>query len=64
MVERTAAATHVQAEFDTDLLNGFLQSTISGLKGSMSLERISGGQSNPTYFVTYDNRRLVLRKQP
>jgi aminoglycoside phosphotransferase (APT) family kinase protein len=64
MVERTTAATHVQAEFDADLLNGFLRSAISGLKGSMSLERISGGQSNPTYFVTYDNRRLVLRKQP
>jgi aminoglycoside phosphotransferase (APT) family kinase protein len=30
----------------------------------MSLERIAGGQSNPTFFVTFDTRRLVLRKQP
>ncbi|MEP7248036.1 MAG: phosphotransferase family protein [Gammaproteobacteria bacterium] len=30
----------------------------------MRIERIHGGQSNPTFFVTYDNRRLVLRKQP
>ena len=28
------------------------------------LERISGGQSNPTYFVTWAGRRMVLRKQP
>ncbi len=28
------------------------------------VERISGGQSNPTYFITYPTRRLVLRKQP
>ena len=30
----------------------------------MRIDRIAGGQSNPTFFVTYDNRRLVLRKQP
>jgi aminoglycoside phosphotransferase (APT) family kinase protein len=30
----------------------------------MALERIGGGQSNPTFFVDYGNRRLVLRKQP
>src|ERR1700752_3313068 len=32
--------------------------------GEMRLERIGGGQSNPTYFLSFDNRRLVLRKQP
>ena len=30
----------------------------------MSLERIGGGQSNPTFFVSFENRRLVLRKRP
>jgi aminoglycoside phosphotransferase (APT) family kinase protein len=30
----------------------------------MRLERIGGGQSNPTYFLSFDNRALVLRKQP
>lgn len=30
----------------------------------MTVERVSGGQSNPTFFVTYENRRLVLRKRP
>ncbi|WP_210335287.1 phosphotransferase family protein [Microvirga sp.] len=51
-------------EFDPERLDAFLRTSIPGLKGLMHLERISGGQSNPTFFVTYDNRRLVLRKQP
>jgi aminoglycoside phosphotransferase (APT) family kinase protein len=51
-------------EFDNDKLDRFLRTSIAGLEGHMSLERIAGGQSNPTFFVTYDTRRLVLRKQP
>ena len=35
-----------------------------GEEAEMALERIAGGQSNPTYFVTYGARRMVLRKQP
>jgi aminoglycoside phosphotransferase (APT) family kinase protein len=34
------------------------------VSGPMSLDRIEGGQSNPTYFVTFPDRRLVLRKKP
>jgi aminoglycoside phosphotransferase (APT) family kinase protein len=30
----------------------------------MSVERIGGGQSNPTFFVSFPDRRLVLRKRP
>lgn len=30
----------------------------------MRLERISGGQSNPTYFADWGANRMVLRKQP
>ena len=30
----------------------------------LAIERIGGGQSNPTYFVDHGERRLVLRKQP
>lgn len=32
--------------------------------GRLSIERIPGGQSNPTFFLTLGDRRLVLRKQP
>ncbi|OYX15463.1 MAG: phosphotransferase family protein [Rhizobiales bacterium 32-66-8] len=45
-------------------LDAYLKQAIAGLEGTVRVERISGGQSNPTFFVTYDNRRLVLRKQP
>ncbi len=50
--------------FDAARLASYLRSTIEGLGGPMTLERISGGQSNPTFFVTFANRRLVLRKKP
>jgi aminoglycoside phosphotransferase (APT) family kinase protein len=32
--------------------------------GDVSIQRISGGQSNPTYFVDHGGRRMVLRKPP
>jgi aminoglycoside phosphotransferase (APT) family kinase protein len=50
--------------FDPDTLDIFLRAAVPGLKGALRLERIAGGQSNPTFFVSFDNRRLVLRKQP
>lgn len=51
-------------EFDPAKLDAFLRSALPGLEGSMRLERIGGGQSNPTFFVDFDTRRLVLRKKP
>jgi len=54
----------VDAEFDPGRLDAFLRESLPGIDGSMAVERIAGGQSNPTFFVTYGNRRLVLRKQP
>lgn len=51
-------------EFDPTQLDAFLRIALPDLSGTMRLERIGGGQSNPTFFITYDNRRLVLRKQP
>ena len=51
-------------DFEPDRLEVFLKDAISGLEGKMRLDRISGGQSNPTYFVSFDNRAMVLRKQP
>jgi aminoglycoside phosphotransferase (APT) family kinase protein len=49
--------------FDPGRLDAFLRQAL-GVRGDMAIERISGGQSNPTFFVTYPERRLVLRKQP
>jgi aminoglycoside phosphotransferase (APT) family kinase protein len=52
------------ADFDPARLQAYLTARLPGLAGEMRLERIGGGQSNPTYFLSFDNRRLVLRKQP
>lgn len=51
-------------DFDPQALDAWLKRELPALRGTMRLERIGGGQSNPTYFVDYDNRQMVLRKQP
>lgn len=51
------------ADFIPSRLEAFLAARF-GAGGDMELERISGGQSNPTYFLTYGSNRMVLRKQP
>jgi aminoglycoside phosphotransferase (APT) family kinase protein len=50
-------------EIDADRLRSFLVQRL-GVSGPMALDRIAGGQSNPTFFVTFSDRRLVLRKKP
>jgi len=44
-------------------LKGFLDDQF-GVSSRFSLEKISGGQSNPTYFVCHGEKDMVLRKQP
>ncbi|QCI63315.1 phosphotransferase family protein [Phreatobacter stygius] len=51
-------------EFDTARLDAYLRQALGLSGGRPEIARISGGQSNPTFFVSYDTRRLVLRKQP
>ncbi len=51
-------------DFDAVVLERFLRARLPELRGAMRLERIGGGQSNPTFFVSFDNREMVLRKQP
>jgi aminoglycoside phosphotransferase (APT) family kinase protein len=50
--------------FDPARLDAFLRHAVPGVRGELQLERIGGGQSNPTFFVSYPNRRLVLRTKP
>ena len=49
-------------DFDPAALAGFLHERFG--TEELAIERIGGGQSNPTYFVDHGERRLVLRKQP
>jgi len=45
-------------------LRHFLKQNMAELQGDLRIQKIPGGQSNPTYCVDFDNRQLVLRKQP
>lgn len=49
-------------EFSTETLGAFLDRRFGA--AVLSLERVGGGQSNPTFFVTHGGRRMVLRKKP
>ncbi|MBI1173330.1 phosphotransferase [bacterium] len=51
------------ADFDAAALPAFLAQTF-GAASRFALDRISGGQSNPTYFLTWGAHRMVLRKKP
>ena len=51
-------------EFTPSRLQAWLQERLPGLHGPMRIERVGGGQSNPTFFVSFDNRDMVLRKKP
>jgi aminoglycoside phosphotransferase (APT) family kinase protein len=51
-------------DFDPARLCSFLDAALPGPAGRVRLERIGGGQSNPTYFLTRGDWRLVLRKPP
>lgn len=48
----------------TRRLSQFLKSEIGGLVGDIRLQSVAGGQSNPTFFMTFEGRELVLRKRP
>jgi aminoglycoside phosphotransferase (APT) family kinase protein len=63
-VDRAATDVARVAGFDAGRLDAFLRGAVPGLAGTMRLARIGGGQSNPTFFVDYDTRALVMRKQP
>lgn len=56
-------ATLLNAQ-DADRLQTWLAQHVPGAQGPMRLARIHGGQSNPTFFVNFDEAALVLRKQP
>lgn len=51
-------------DFGAEALEIVLNDQFEPHGGNFSLSRIGGGQSNPTYFLNWGDRRLVLRKQP
>lgn len=61
---KTISGTGSMRAKDVERLDAFLQQQFPGLMGELRLQGITGGQSNPTFFLNYDNRQLVLRKKP
>jgi len=59
-----SATTQTPPGFDPARLDGFVRAHIPGLQGAMRLHAAVGGQSNPTFFLHYAKRCLVLRKKP
>jgi aminoglycoside phosphotransferase (APT) family kinase protein len=51
-------------DFDPARLAPYLKARLPQLEGPMSVARIGGGQSNPTYRLRFAAGEMVLRKQP
>jgi aminoglycoside phosphotransferase (APT) family kinase protein len=49
---------------DTASLARWMSDHVNGFSGTPTIERFSGGQSNPTYKVTGSGRSFVLRRKP
>lgn len=58
-----SGATGIDAGLDTGALADWLGKRLPG-EGLPALQRIGGGQSNPTFFVDWGGARFVLRKKP
>jgi aminoglycoside phosphotransferase (APT) family kinase protein len=51
--------------FDLAALDSYLRANIPDVAGALSVERLAGGQSNPTFVLKLDGmKRYVLRKKP
>jgi aminoglycoside phosphotransferase (APT) family kinase protein len=53
-----------QQAFDTDALCVWLEASLPGFKGPLSVESFKGGQSNPTYKLIAASGTYVMRAKP
>ncbi|MDD8057994.1 MULTISPECIES: phosphotransferase family protein [Shewanella] len=51
-------------ELDPNIIDPWLKQHIGGLEGQLSITQYTGGASNWTYCLTYDNCELILRRAP
>jgi aminoglycoside phosphotransferase (APT) family kinase protein len=58
---KPVAASHA---FDVAALQVYLQDTMPGFAGPLSVEQFKGGQSNPTYKLVTPARSYVMRSKP
>jgi len=52
------------ATIDTARLEDWMRQSVPGFRGPLTVEPISGGQSNPTYRLQASSGRYVLRRKP
>jgi aminoglycoside phosphotransferase (APT) family kinase protein len=50
--------------FDTAALVAFLRGRVTGVSGELAVQQFRGGQSNPTYLLSANGRRYVMRAKP
>ena len=50
--------------FDQAKLANYLEQQIEGFKGPLTAEKFPNGQSNPTFAITTQSKRYVLRRKP
>lgn len=58
------SAAGARIDFEPAALQEFLKGTLGAGGRLVNVERVGGGQSNPTYFIDFGNQKLVLRKKP
>ena len=51
-------------QLDTATLGSYLGAHIEGFSGLRSAEKFAGGQSNPTFLLSADSGKYVLRRKP
>ena len=64
--EQNSGTTAVREalRFDVDQLENYMNSHVEGFHGPLDVEQFKGGQSNPTYLLTTESARYVLRRKP
>ena len=50
--------------FDENRLVEYLTANLAGFKGPLTIKQFEGGQSNPTFLLSTDDAKYVLRKKP
>ena len=50
--------------FDEDRLSDYLTAHLAGFKRPLRLLQFEGGQSNPTFLLSTEDKQYVLRKKP
>jgi aminoglycoside phosphotransferase (APT) family kinase protein len=61
---KSAVSATLTVDFDRASLERFARREFGEPLAEFLIDRVAGGQSNPTYFVTLGGHRMVLRKKP